>query len=262
MPASKTFTRGPLPPEVYWRRRILLLVGAAVLVFIIAQVLGGGSDAKSGGGHAARQAAAPVTTSSSTAPSAPARTPTAATTTTRSKAGPATGSSVPTVATSPLTLAAPSGPCDPSDITVTPQVGTAVAGGNITIRFALETKSNPACTWNINSHTLAVKIGRRGHVVWTSEQCGSELPSRSIVVRNVVPSVASMTWDGRFSTDGCGRSAPWVHPGKLTAWASTIGGEPGHSKFDLVLPAAQTVQVSPKANPTTSATGTTAQPRR
>jgi hypothetical protein len=180
--------------------------------------------------------------------------------------GPVTfGPTAPATGTSPLTLAAPSGPCVPRDITVTPQVDHAVAGSDVSIKLALRTRSAAACTWQVDQHDIAVKITRGGNVLWTSQQCRSALPQRSVVIRNVVPSIVTMVWDSRVSTVGCRRGAAYVRPGKLTIWTATLGGPPGRSTFDLVLPSAQTIQVTPKADPTPTAgaSGTaTDQPRR
>lgn len=261
MQAGTTLTRGPLPPGVYWRRRLLLLVVAAVLVFVIAQLLGGGSNGK-GGGPVAQQAGAAYSPStgspSSTGPSStgPASAGTAV-------AGPTysapTGR---TTSTTPLTLAAPSGPCAPSDISVVPSVPKAVAGSDTTINLALQTKKTAACTWNVDQHDIAVKIARRGRVLWTSQQCPGALPVRSVVIRNVVPSIVTMVWNGRVSTVGCRSGAPFVNPGKLYIYGTTLGGEPGHAAFTLVLPTAQTVTASPTQTASTKATSTATPKKR
>lgn len=247
MQSGTTLTRGPLPPGVYWRRRLVLLVAGAVLVFVIAQLLGGGSDGK-GGGPVAQQAAAGFSTSTGS--------PSTSTSGT-AMAGPTysapTGRST---SASPLTLAAPTGPCAPSDITVTPSVSHADAYADVTINLALQTKSSAACTWDVDQHDIAVKIARHGKVLWTSQQCPSALPVRSVVVRNVVPSIVTMVWNGRVSTVGCRSGAAFVRPGKVYLYGSTLGGEPGHSAFTLTLPDAQTVTASPTATATTSATAT------
>ncbi|GAB3853952.1 hypothetical protein GCM10028801_07260 [Nocardioides maradonensis] len=250
MQAGTTLTRGPLPPGVYWRRRLLLLVLAAVLVFLIAQLLGGGSNGK-GGGPVAQQAGAVYSTSTgSTSPTTPVTTSTAV-------AGPTfsapTGR---TTSTTPLTLAAPTGPCTPSDISVVPTVSKAVAGSDVTIDLALQTKKTAACTWNVDQHDIAVKIARHGKVLWTSQQCPGALPVRSVVIRNVVPSIVTMVWNGQISTVGCRSRAGYVSPGKLYVYGTTLGGEPGHSAFTMVLPATQTVTASPTQTATTRATST------
>jgi hypothetical protein len=247
---------------VYWRRRLVAAVGALVLVFVIAHLLGGGSDGKSDD-PVAQQAGAPLSTTTSATTSTTTSGSTTGTTSMPTSSGTPVGT--PTVkvpkssSTAPLVLTAPSGACDPRDITVTPSVDHAVAGSDVTVKFALQTKTNPACTWQMTPQKLAVKITRHGRVLWTSQQCAKELPTRSVVIRNVVPSLVTMVWNGEVSVDGCRPRTPWVHPGKLTVWASTLGGEPGHSDFDLVLPAAQTIEVTPKGDPTSTGT---AEPKR
>jgi len=259
MSASNTLSpRGPLPPGVYWRRRLVVAVGGLVLVFAIAHLLGGGSDGSSGGTPVARQAGAEISTSATSSVTSPA---TGSASSTATTAGGPTASS-----SAPLVLAAPSGACDPRDITVTPSVSNAVAGRDITLSFALQTNDNPACTWQLTPHKLAVKITRRGRTLWSSQECARELPTRSVVIRNVVPSLVTMVWNGRVSVQGCRADSDWVRPGRLTIWAATLGGEPGHSDFSLVLPDAQTIAVTPRSTPsaTASSTGATgkAQPQR
>ena len=253
MQAGTTLTRGPLPPGVYWRRRLLLLVVAAVLVFVIAQLLGGGSNGK-GGGPVAQQAGAVYSTStdsgSPTAPTSPTSAGTVA-------AGPTyptpTGR---TTSAPPLVLAAPSGPCTPSDIRVVPSVPRAVAGTDVTINLALQTTRSAACTWNVDQHDIAVKIARHSKVLWTSQKCPDALPVRSVVIRNVVPSIITMVWNAKVSTAGCRSDAGFVYPGRLNVYAATLGGEPGHAPFTLALPTQQTVTASPTQTATTKATST------
>lgn len=275
MSASNSLTRGPLPPGVYWRRRIVVLIGAALLVYLIAHLLGAGGG--SGGDPVAQQAGATVSTSAgtpaSTTGSTVGSTPPVSAVPPR-PTGATTGATGATDSSTPIVLAAPSGPCAPSDIRVTPKVDHAVVGSNIAIDFALETKKSAACTFQVTPHDLAVKIVRHGRVLWTSQQCDKTLPSRSVVVRNVVPSLVSMVWDGEVSTAGCRPDAGWVRPGPVTVWAATLGGPPGHTDVTLQRPGASstssatptsstTTDVSTKANPTPAPKGSaTAQPRR
>ncbi|HJQ06373.1 MAG TPA: hypothetical protein VJ872_13050 [Nocardioides sp.] len=250
MQAGTTLTRGPLPPGVYWRRRLLLLVVAAVLVFVIAQLLGGGSNGK-GGGPVAQQAGAVYSTSTESG------SPTDPTTAGTVAAGPTystpTGH---TTSTAPLVLAAPSGPCAPSDIKVVPSVPRAIAGSDVTINLALQTTKTAACTWDVDQHDIVVKIARHGTVLWTSQKCPAALPARSVVIRNVVPSIVTMVWNARFSTAGCRSDAGFVYPGTLGIYAATLGGEPGHAAFTLAVPTQQTVTASPTQTATSKATST------
>ena len=266
MSASKTLTRGPLPPQVYWRRRLFLGIGAVVLVFLIAQLLNGGSDGKSGGHDpVAQQAGAPVSTTTSAPAEGPTE-PADGVTDPTGSTGPVTygptQAATGDTSAAPMTLAAPSGTCRADDITIVPEVDQAVAGSDVTVKLSLQTTKAAACNWQVSKHVLAVKIVRHGRVLWTSQQCATALPDRSVVIRNVVPSIVTMVWDSRRSTEGCPRGADFVRPGPLSIYASTLGGEPGHSEFDLVLASAQTAPVSPKGNPTPSSDPSTGEPRR
>src|SRR6478672_4796032 len=113
-------TRGPLPARVYWRRRMLLLSMAVLLVVGIARLLDSGSDASE---PQARQAAAETSSGTSSgasagvSPGAIGQLPQVT-----GIAGPGAGRPGRHRTSAAPVLAAPDGPCRPSDIEVTATV--------------------------------------------------------------------------------------------------------------------------------------------
>lgn len=236
--ASGRTTRGPLPADVYWRRRLFVGTVAFSLVFVIARWLTGGSDGSSDETPTVEQAGAQVSATqtvtageaTSTAPVSPG-----------AKASP--------------TLAAPEGICEASDVAVTPSVAKgAVAGGNVTLNLSLQTLTSEACTWQVSSSSVTVRIAKGGEEIWSTRQCAKAVPSQSVVVRRAVATIVTMTWNARESNQGCTSRTAWVLPGDFTIAAAALGGEPVEAAFSLVGPATRTVEVTPKPKPKPTAT--------
>lgn len=222
-------TRGPLPPDVYWRRRLFVGTVAFSLVFVIAQWLTGGSDGSSDETPAAEQAGAQVSaTQTVTAGDATSTAPV----TPGAKATP--------------TLAAPEGVCKPADVAVTPSVaGGQAAGAYVTLSLSLQTITSEACTWQVASNSLTVRIAQGKEEIWSTRQCRKAVPSQSVVVRRAVATVVTMTWNARESNQGCTSRTAWVLPGDFTIAAAALGGEPAEAAFSLVRPATRTIEVTP-----------------
>lgn len=256
MPASRPMTRGPLPPEVYWRRRFFVITLAITIVFVIGSVLSGGSDGDDEE-VVAEQAGAVEPSSTVTVPAGTGKqrsTRAADGGTGRGEssgragkrrgteeAGPTLG---PTAA--PTTLAPPTGPCRAEDVLLTPVVEDGVAGGDITIGLKLQTRTAEACTWRVSRRSVAVKILDGETEVWTSRECPAALPDQTVTVRRVIATVVEMTWNGLESDRRCTDRADWVYPGDYTAVGAALGSEPGESTFDLAAPTASTVFVTPE----------------
>lgn len=243
-------TRGRLPARVYWVRRAAVLVTAMMLVFAFARLLGGS------GGDGSGPAAGPVA-ATSTAPSAA-----PATTQPITPIGPVgviteAPAGRPTGTPAPQALAQPDGPCDVADITATPTIKVATAGAPVRIGLEL-TGIKPACTFTVNSETLAVRITRKDKRVWTSQHCPLSITTRSLVVRSAVPIPVNVRWSGRHSDADCSKSAGWAMPGNYTVTAAVIGSTPTDKRFALMSPprpiVTKTITPKPKPKPTQSAT--------
>ncbi|TIC89231.1 hypothetical protein E8D34_01705 [Nocardioides sp. GY 10113] len=249
MTSRRSLTRGPLPPEVYWRRRFFVVALAGTLVFLIGSILSGSSDGRStepvaqqaGSVEASRTVTVPAATAQGKKVGKAKKARKAKQRGAQAPAGPTFGPSAPTTE-----LAAPSGRCADDDVAVAAQVEHGVAGQDVTVGLRLQTRSAEACTWRLSRVSVSLKILDAGEEIWTSRQCPGALPARSVVVRRIIATVVPMTWNARESDDGCTDRAGWVLPGDYTLVASAIGGEPSTSTFDLVAPSATTVEVTPE----------------
>jgi hypothetical protein len=73
--------------------------------------------------------------------------------------------------------------------------------------------------------------------VWSSQDCKSAVPTRSVVVRSAAPVTVPVTWSGRRSSPGsCDTSEAWARPGYYHALAAVIGSEPADVQFKLSVP--------------------------
>lgn len=222
-------TRGPLPAGVYWRRRLLLLAVAAVLVLGLARVLGGSSDGVSADAGVAEQAAAvpPSTTPSQT--TSPTASPTA-------KPGKRNRPSATPTTPAPPPPAVPDGPCDETDLAITPAAVDAVAGRDVVILLELRTIVDPACTWRISSGNLSVKLTSGAEDIWSSQECPAAVPVKDLVVRSAEPTTVALVWNAKRSDEDCSRLTDWALPGDYHVVAAALGGEPTDVQFTLEAP--------------------------
>lgn len=141
--------------------------------------------------------------------------------------------------TSPApTPAEPEGRCADSDVTVRPEVGSAVAGSRVVVTLALNTTRSEACTWTVSAEHLAYRITDGDADVWASSDCPAQVPSTEVVVRRDLVSTLRLTWNGRESSRDCPASMPAVDPGSYAVEAAAIGGEPSDPvTFKLADPA-------------------------
>jgi hypothetical protein len=232
---------------VYWFRRTLVLLTALALVFAIGRLLNG-----SGGGGSPSDTAR-VTASSPSAdvshgvagpmPILPATT------------GPTTRAAPPSpTGAPPVVLAAPTGPCALDEITVTPSVPTAVAGGPVQLQLAL-TGIKPACTFTASSDTLVAKVTSGNDRIWSSQDCPTSIKRSSVVVRSADPTTVTVTWSGRRSDQQCSRSTAWALPGYYHLTAAVIGSEPNDGQFRLTSPPRPVITKTARPHPVKKKTG-------
>lgn len=234
-----SMTRGPLSAGVYWRRRLAVLGVAVLLVVGLARVLGAGSDGSSGDDGKASLADAPASSATSPAgntsdiPSTP-RTPT-------TPAAPTT--------TAP---AVPTGPCEDSDVAVTPEVGEAIGGPQhgVTIQLQVRSISEEACTWKVSPSTLSLKITSGSDDIWSSRECPRVIPQQRVTVRRAESTTLGVVWNSRRSDEECSRLTEWAAPGWYHVSAAALGGEPSEVQFELTAPppVVITQTVEPKPN--------------
>lgn len=234
-------TRGPLPARVYWTRR---LVVAALAVAVVA------AGVRVAGMFAGE-------------PEAPVR---AANTSGSATPGPRAVPSLPPPVIDDSdqgrrndkgkgrkqgpVLAAPEGPCDDSDIAVTPAAKRTVAGSPVQFVLGLRTISSPACTWEVSPDSLTVKITSGKDEIWSSRECPRAIPSREVVVRDNATTELQLTWSARRSDEGCTRLTEWALPGWYHINAAALAGEPSDFQFELAAPepevVTETVEPDPK----------------
>ena len=237
-----------MPASVYWRRRLFVLGVAVALVLVIGRWLSGGSDAKSDESPAAEQAGAQAS---------------ATETVTVGPDDASAGASSTAPGAGGTAAAAPEGACVSSDVVITPSVApTSVAGQKVTIRLSLQTLESPACVWQVNRNSVALRIDDGDEPIWASRECPRFVPTAGVVVRQAVATVVQMTWNARESNVGCTNRGAWVLPGDYSITAASLGGEPVRADFALGKPARPTIRVTetpkgPKTAPTPKTRSTT-----
>lgn len=209
---------------MYWFRRSLVLLTALALVFAIGRLLDG-----SGGGSTPPVDAAAVAAGSPTTTAPPVAGPLPVQPTATAKAA------RPTATGTPVVLAVPTGPCAVDEITVTPTVPTAVAGGRVSLVLEL-TGIRPACTFSVSNRSVVAKVTSGHDRIWSSQDCPAAVKGGSVVVRSAEPTPVVLTWSGRRSDDDCSRSTAWALPGYYHLTAAAVGSEPGDTQFRLTSP--------------------------
>jgi hypothetical protein len=226
-------TRGPLPARVYWVRRLMVLGIATLLVVGIARLLGGSGDGASGG-QAARDVAA---TSSATTPATTPATPRTSTSPRPPVSGTSRHHHSGKKADDPVTrVAMPSGPCAASDVAITPSVPKPVAGSDISLVLDISSLNTPACTWTLSRQTLAVKITSGSDLIWTTTECGRDIPTRDLVLRQADPTRVTLTWNAQRSEPGCPAHSQWALPGTYHLHVAALAGRPQDVTFLLTAP--------------------------
>ncbi len=238
--SALTRPRGPLPARTYWTRRILVVGSALALVVGLGMMLTRSSDGSGGGG-----AVTPVSADESSSGTAAASDPGTDESTKaaqdkkknkKKKKKPA--------------LPQPSGPCLDADVDVTPVVKDAVAGDDVALRFRIETKLSPACTWQSSPQTLTLKITSGKDLIWTSQQCPKAVPTEDFVLRREKASWLKVTWSAKRSDEECSRLTDWALPGWYHIAVAPLGGEPEDLQFKLSRPERPVVTAAPEPEPT------------
>ncbi|HWM73229.1 MAG TPA: hypothetical protein VNQ53_05790 [Nocardioides sp.] len=227
-----SLTRGPLPASVYWRRRVVVLGLGLVLLLVGGKLFGGDGDGdKDKAVDRATQISGEPTGSVPTDPST-------------------TGPKQPKKPKTPQepVLAQPDGPCEDSDIVITPTVAEAVAGRPVAVTLELRTATAEACTWRVSAGHVTIKITSGTDEIWSSRQCPGAVPVQDVVVRSAVTTFVDVPWKARRSDDGCPVQTQWALPGTYHVAAAALGGEPAEARFELERPSAEVI--TPPQNPT------------
>lgn len=243
-----------MPAAVYWRRRLAVLSAALVLVLAVGKLLGSGSDGSSDGAiepAGSGDLATPTSTVSAAGTASPGE---------RSgkgkgkkgkkgKGGKGGGTaSADPEPTAPATtppptpvLAEPTGPCSDSDVYITPSVPSPIGGQDVTILLNLQTRTSPACTWQLSPETMRLDVVSGSDQIWLSTECPAAVPSQEVVVRYATVTQVPVVWNARRSDEDCSDRTAWALPGFYHVRAAVLGGEPTDVQFELLAPSPVTV---------------------
>jgi hypothetical protein len=229
-----SLTRGPLPASVYWRRRVILIGLGLVLLLLVSSLFGGDGDGDKGAGTATQASGDPTGSPDDES-------------TSEGKSPKQKKSRAPVTPQEPV-LAQPDGPCEDSDIVITPTVAQAIAGRPVTITLELRTATSEACTWRVSSGHVTVKVTSGSDEIWASRQCPKSVPLQDVVVRSAVTTFVDVPWKARRSENGCPMQTQWALPGTYHVAAAALGGEPAEARFELEAPTGEIIR--PPANNT------------
>ena len=238
--------RGPLPPRVYWTRRLLLLIVLVVLASLVWWFVGGSGQAdepSAGSGTTTGSDAGPATTQTQTTPPTDAAgAPHKPRSGRHGQAqgggtdpGQQTGRQHPHRKAKPTStpLAAPTGPCAPSDVGISIDVPDAAPGQPVTATLLFTSTKTPACTLAITPDRLALRVTSGADVVWTSDDCPDAVPAKEVVARTDPPTAYQFRWNGRRSSEHCQPVSSAPDPGGYWVEAALIGGDPHKAYFDI-----------------------------
>lgn len=221
----------------YLRRRALVLVGLAAAVFAVGNDvarIGENTEAVS------EQARLQSETSRSRGPVARPNQPSHAATSA-------------TPVTSPSAATAAVATCVPSNVLVRPQVADGhVAGEAVTISLAMSVVVDQPCNWTVAADTVVLKIQKQGGRrvlsglkegepgdVWSTQVCDGVIHASEVALQPDSEVVTEVTWQP-FPGDEpgpdnqyCPGTREWMMPGKYTAFAAALGGEPSSAAFEL-----------------------------
>lgn len=152
----------------------------------------------------------------------------------------------------------PSGPpemCVARDIQAVPTIEAADAVGGRPVKITLNlTTTADKCRWTVSAETVVLKVNSDGvdkvltgvgggslGDVWTTQDCGTAVPTSNVVLRPSVATSISVTWlpfppRERVGDAHCPGTREWMQPGRFTVLAAAFGGEPSSFDFQLRKP--------------------------
>lgn len=146
----------------------------------------------------------------------------------------------------------PEGPCEESDVLVTPTVADAHAGSRVKIVLEVTTVESPACFFEVSPDSVFINVDGEDGTLWSSQHCPDAVPTETVVARSERAARVPMWWDGKLSDEGCPAWSPWLEePGGYTAIAAVRGSvTPVAIGFYLGTPVAATVTKAATPTPT------------
>jgi hypothetical protein len=158
----------------------------------------------------------------------------------------AASSPTPTPTPTPTPPAEPSGPCPDADVLVTPTVPDPVAGRDVTVLLHLQMGTTEACTWQVSSDAVTLKIYAGADDVWSSRECPGAIPTQDVVIRREVATQVTVLWSSRRSDEYCTDRTAWALPGTYGIAAAAFEGEPTDVAFELRAPVPAVVTQTPE----------------
>ncbi len=122
----------------------------------------------------------------------------------------------------------PDGPCEDSDILITPVSTEARPWGRVEIALDINTHEARACTWEVTPETLFVKISTADADRWSSQHCPQAIPTTTVVARKKQAARVRVVWRGKESAPGCPGDSPWVDAGTYVVAAVARGSVEPH----------------------------------
>jgi hypothetical protein len=232
-----------LPRRVYWFRRLLVLGIACALVVGIARLLDwSAEDPESEQASAVAGSPSATVSEDTTSPQPRKRQKQRPDKTGKGKGDDDKVDKAPR----------PDGPCEESDVLVTPTVPDAHAGSRVKIVLEVTTVESPACFFEVSPDSVFVNVDGEDGTLWSSQHCPDAVPTETVVARRERAATVPMWWDGRLSDEGCPTWSPWLEvQGGYTAIAAVRGSvTPVAIGFFLGTPVAATVTRAATPTPT------------
>ncbi|MEU5876884.1 hypothetical protein [Spirillospora sp. NPDC047279] len=193
--------------DQYWRRRVIALGGVLGTVGLVAWACtaGGGEQKQPLKNAAAVGSASPSASPSAAVPSLPAATPTVTVTA--------------KVTTTPTAPKKDGDACEEGDVVVnmTMTRDTYAKGDMPQVQLTVVNTGGRACTFDVGSRSLDVRVTSGSDRVWSSAACDQGSGSSIQMLRRGIPYVGTVTWDRKRSTGKCEGRRVGALPGTYVA---------------------------------------------
>ncbi|MCW2899759.1 MAG: hypothetical protein JWO67_2024 [Streptosporangiaceae bacterium] len=188
--------------DAFWRRRAIAFTGVLATVGLVAWACTGDGGDKKRQIHTAAGLSSPAP---SATVSVPAATPTITVTA--------------KVTVRPSAPQRPGDACPPGDVVVNLSSKASDYRGSAEPQFVLSVVNTGkhACTFGVGPKELELRITSGPDRVWSSAHCVRGDGSAIRLLKRGIPYAATITWDRRRSTGGCGGARSPARPGTYVA---------------------------------------------
>jgi hypothetical protein len=205
--------------DQYWRRRAIVLAGVVGVVGLMAWGCSGGGDGDKG-----KETRRPVRNAGAVVTSGP---PTALPT--------VTVTATKRVTATPKPSRRDGDACDKGEVVVDLAPSRASYGRRESpkFRFTVTNTGDRACTFDVGSRVLDLRIMSGSAAIWSSARCGSGTPSSIQMLRRGIPYVGGLTWDRTRAVDRCQGRGERARPGAYVASMRVPGVRVGKRPFRI-----------------------------